>query len=554
MIDGQKVLSPPPEHPLLDRPEEERLREEVESLKKQLEEERKKQKDQHEPKKPKPRTLWIIAGIIVAVLLVAFFVGYLPQHRREKALREEALAEDKALPALTFVVAKKSPADADLFLPGNIEAITEAPILARADGFLKRRYVDIGDRVKQGQLLAEIEAPELRQQVAAGQAQLDQARASERQARANMDQGRANQVLAHVSAERWSNLLKKGAVSRQENDQYQAADQAQSANLGSLAEALRAAQHNVSMTQANLDRLAELQGYTRVYAPFAGIITVRNIDTGALITTGSTLLFRIAQIDRLRTFVYTPQAQSGLIQIGQAAIIHVAENPNRTFPGAITRTSNSLDPASRTMLTEVQIPNPNGTLLPGEFTQVEMKVFRKDPPILIPGDAIIVRANGTFVGVLADAGDNNGKQLDTTLHEEPAKGQDQKGKSGKSKGKQPSEKKAQADKQAEEKKQRQEQEKLPEFIVHLVPVAMGRDYGNQTEILTGLQPGQRVIVNPTDDVMENVHVHASLSKQDSQPAKAAQPNATSEKLAPQPGGDAPAQQPDKGKTNRGPGN
>jgi multidrug efflux pump subunit AcrA (membrane-fusion protein) len=363
-------------------------------------------------------------------------------------------------------------------------------------------------------------------------------------------------VLAHVSAERWSNLLKKGAVSRQENDQYQAADQAQTANLGSLAEALRAAQHNVSMAQANLDRLMELQGYTKVYAPFAGIITVRNIDTGALITTGATLLFRIAQIDRLRTFVYTPQAQAGLVQVGQAATLHVAENPNRTFPGTITRTANSLDPASRTMLTEVQIPNPTGTLLPGEFTQIEMKVFRKDPPILIPGDAIIVRANGTFVGVLADAGDNNGKQLDQTLPEEPAKGQDQKGKSGKSKGKQPSERKAAADKQAEDKKQRQEQDKLPEFIVHLVPVAMGRDYGNQTEILTGLQPGQRVIVNPTDDVMENVHVHASLSKQDSQTTanQGSQPNATGEKLAPQPGGDAPAKQPDKGKTNRGPGN
>jgi multidrug resistance efflux pump len=196
-------------------------------------------------------------------------------------------------------------------------------------------------------LLAEIEAPELRQQVAAGQALLEQTRASERKAKANMDQGYANQTLAHVSAERWSNLLKKGAVSHQENDQYQAADQAQTANLGSLAEALRAAQHNVSMAQANLDRLSELQGYTRVYAPFAGIITLRNIDTGALITTGSTLLFRIAQIDRLRTFVYTPQAQAGLIQVGQPAIIRVAENPNRTFPGAITRASgSSIQPAA----------------------------------------------------------------------------------------------------------------------------------------------------------------------------------------------------------------
>lgn len=238
------------------------------------------------------------------------------------------------------------------------------------------------------------------------------------------------------------------------------------------------------------------------------------------------------------------------MQIGQTAFLHVAEAPNRICRGTITRAASSLDPTSRTMLPEVQIPNPDGSLLPGEFTQVEMKVFRKDPPILIPGDAILVRSNGTFVGVLSDAGDNDGKQLDQLLPEEPAKEQQQKNQLG-------SDKKAKADKQEEEKKQRQEEEKLPEFIVHLVPVSIGRDYGNETEILTGLQTGQRVVVNPTDDVVENVHVHASLSKQvgatAAKPNSGAQPNASTEKLAPKLGGDSNPQQPDKEKTNRGPG-
>ena len=317
------LLEAPPEHPVLERPTEERLRAENESIRKQLEEERNrnKEKDRKNSGKPSKRALIWIGLLILAVLLLAFLVGFLPRYRHERQLKADAQREEQTLPEVTFVVAGRSAPTSRLLLPGDIEAITEAPILARADGYLLKRYADIGDRVKAGQILADIEAPDLDQQVQQARSQLLQARAAIDQAIANLDQGKANQALSHVTAIRWDALLKKGAVSRQENDQYQLQDQALIANVHSLDQAVSATRQNADAAQANLDRLLNLQAYEQVRSPFDGVVTLRNVDVGALIGNGSTLLFRVAQTDRLRIYVFIPQANAPTLQVGQSASV-----------------------------------------------------------------------------------------------------------------------------------------------------------------------------------------------------------------------------------------
>src|SRR5581483_11843495 len=263
----------------------------------------------------------------------------------------------EALPTVTLAPVARSKSDAELVLPGSIQALSESPVLARADGYIKRRYVDIGDRVSAGQLVAEIEAPELDQQVRQAEATLAQARSSLEQTLAHLEQGRSNEGLARVTAERWRNLTLKGAVSRQENDQYQTQYMAQSANVQALEKAVAAARSNVGAAEANLARLTELQGYMKVRAPFAGVITVRNIDAGTLVTAGSTLLFRIAQSNMVRTYVNVPQSDAASVRVGQTARLSLPDLPGRSFEGRVTRTANALDPATRTLLAEVQVPN-----------------------------------------------------------------------------------------------------------------------------------------------------------------------------------------------------
>ena len=285
----------------------------------------------------------------------------------------------------------------DLVLPGNIQAVTEAPILARAEGYVQRRYVDIGDRVTAGQLLAEVEAPDLDQQVRQAQAAVEQAQADLERANAALEQGKANESIAKVTATRWDNLVKRGAVSKQENDQYQAQYQAQAANVRALERAVDAAKGNIAAMQANVGRLTEMQGYLKVRAPFAGVITLRNVDVGTLVNTGNTMLFRIAQTNLLRTYLNVPQSSASDVHVGQMASLATPELPERKFSGAVTRTANALDPSSRTLLVEVQVPNPDGKLLPGMYVEVDLHLPRKDPPLLLPSDTLVVRPEGTMV-------------------------------------------------------------------------------------------------------------------------------------------------------------
>jgi RND family efflux transporter MFP subunit len=567
MPDPELLLPPAPERHILDQPEEVKLRLEVESLRQQLEQERErnKSKDKQAPQRPRKRTLWLIGLALAIVLVIAFFVGYLPHRAREKQLHQDAQAEAKFLPVLGYIYTQLSPSQTQLTLPGNIEAITEAPVLARAGGYLKKRYVDIGDRVKAEQLLAEIAAPDLDQQVAQARAQLLQARASLRQASAAVDQARANQALAKVTADRWAGLLKRGAVAPQDNDTRQADYVAQTANVSALEEAVSAAQQNVSAADANLNRLLELQGYEQVRAPFAGVITLRNIDAGALITTGQTLLFRIAQTDRLRTYIYVPETNAPQVQVGQKATLAVEEYPGRPFAGQVTRTSEALDPGTRTLLTEVQVPNVRNTLSPGMFSEVTLNQLRPHPPVLIPSDALIVRPTGLFVAVLqGDAPDVVDTQSDSQSQggdQQKSKGkgkdngQDTENESGGGKDGGKDGKKDKDDRKDKAELEKQQQ-RLPTFTVHLTPVTVGRDYGNATEILTGLSGGQRIIQNPNDHVVEKAQIKGQLSKQNPvnlAPGHGAKQNANSETLAPNPGARPVPKQPSKERMDRGPG-
>jgi RND family efflux transporter MFP subunit len=435
-------------------PTEDLLRSEIEDLKRQLEEQEHKK-----PAGPSGLTLLVIALVLVALVVVGFFAGYLPRRRRESVLAAESKAGAESLPVVTVQKVKRSEAKSNLVLPGNIEAVTEAPVLARASGYIKRRYADIGDRVKQGQVLAEIEAPELDQQIRQAKASVDQANSTVEQAEAGLQQGRSNENLARVTAQRWENLSKKGVVSRQENDTYQLQWAAQQANVQALEKAVAAARNNASSVEANVARLNDLLEYQTVRAPFAGVITLRNVDAGVLVNEGNTLLFRIAQTDRLRTYLNVPQADASSVRVGQQAVLVIPDLPGHGFPGAVTRTANALDPATRTLLVEVQVPNPAALLMPGMYAQVDLSVPRKDPPLLIPGDTLVVRSNGPQVAVVQ-----------------------------------------------------------PDGRVHFELIQLGRDFGNRLEVLSGLEEGQQVVVNPSDAIREGAKVKPVAAPETAAPA------------------------------------
>src|ERR1017187_7799773 len=356
------------------------------------------------PSGPSRLTLLAIALLLVVLVVAGFFAGYLPRRRRESVLAAETKIAVDTLPVVNVQIVRRAEAKSSLVLPGNIQAVMEAPVLARASGYIKRRYADIGDRVKEGQVLAEIEAPELNQQIRQAKATVDQANSSIEQAQAALQQGRSNENLARVTAQRWENLSKKGVVSRQEDDTYQAQWAAQQANVQALEKAVSAARNNAAAVEANVARLNDLLAYQTVRAPFAGVITLRNVDEGVLVNEGNTLLYRIAQTDRLRTYLNVPQADAGSVRVGQQAVLVIPDLPGRGFPGAVTRTANALDLATRTLLVEIQVPNPAALLMPGMYAQVDLSIPRKDPPLLIPGDTLVVRSDGPQVAVVEPDG------------------------------------------------------------------------------------------------------------------------------------------------------
>jgi RND family efflux transporter MFP subunit len=407
------------------------------------------------------RSVAIIVVVLVVLFAGIFLFGWTRHGQVEKAARADAQLEATALPTVTVTTAVRAASAAELTLPGNIQAITEAAVLARAEGYLVKRYADIGDRVHEGQLLAELDTPDLDQQVIQAQAALQQTNAALAQAKAALEQSKANAQLADVTAKRNTILVSRGVLSKQEGDQSDATLLAQTANVSASVANVNAAQQNVSANEANLRRLLDLQSFKKVRAPFDGVITLRNIDTGSLISSGSTLLFRIAQNNVLRIFVNVPQSDFSSFTVGMPAPITVSELPGKTFAGKVSRLSGALDTNTRTLLTEVEVPNAQGALLPGMYAQVHFSITRTQPAVLVPGDAIVTRASGSLVAVV---------DSDNT--------------------------------------------------VHFRPVHLGRDFGTNVEILKGLEPGEKVVVNPTDDVREGAKVKTTM---DVEPGAARQP-------------------------------
>jgi RND family efflux transporter MFP subunit len=366
------------------------------------------------------------AGALVAVAVAALVLGlgiYSGVRARSKADVTLKQATDEAA-VITVNVVNPKPGDPvrDIRLPGVTQAFIDAPIFARTSGYLKRWYFDIGARVKQGQLLAEIDSPEVDQQL--------------QQARADLETAQANLRQAKITADRWEALLDSGSVSKQETDV--------------AVSALSATKATADSNAANVRRLEQLQGFEKIYAPFDGIVTARNTDIGALIDAGSATatreLFHMAAIQRLRVFVAVPEIYSRAARTGASAALTLDEYPGREFHGTLARNASAIDPASRTLLVEVDVDNPKDELLPGAYVFVHLKLPRQTPSVSVPANVLLFRSQGLQVGVVRD-------------------GQAQ-----------------------------------------LVPVTIGHDYGTTVEIVAGIQPTDQVIVSPSDSLTSGTRV------------------------------------------------
>jgi multidrug efflux pump subunit AcrA (membrane-fusion protein) len=441
---------------------------------------------------PMPRLKLLAVVAILGAAAAIYFLGYLPRERTTKQL-DAAAAARRVTPALVnSATVKRAAPSSELLLPGNVTPITEAYIFARAAGYLKRRYVDIGDRVRSGQKLADIEAPDLDQQVSQGQAALAQSQGQLGQAQATLEQFIATRDLAAVTWQRYKVLTADGAVSRQDGDNQSTSAKTSEANVVAQQKTVRATEELVRASQATLDRLLALQGYEQITAPFDGIITARNVDVGALISaTGSSLgptrsngagpsdvpsggeIFRLAEIGKLRILIAVPQTNAPGVRVGQTATVTVQQIPNLSFKGNVARTSSSLDAQSRTLLTEVDVDNPKGVLLPGMYAMVSFTTDRIDPPFLVPDAALVVKSSGTVLAILQpltpDQQQKTGAQgIDPAILSRVRR-------------------------------------------VHFQTVEPGRDYGIELEILNGIKVGEEVAVDPTDAVQEGALVQIAAS-------------------------------------------
>jgi RND family efflux transporter MFP subunit len=324
----------------------------------------------------KPKAVLKVSSILAVAAILGIIAVILSgiSSRRVEAEKLVRTTEESAVQQVSVIHPQFSATGDELVLPGNMEAYVEAPIYARTHGYLKSWRLDIGARVRRGELLAEIETPEEDQQL--------------QQAQADLKTAQANMNLAETTAVRWQNLLKKNAVSKQETDQA----------LGDFA----AKQAAMDASAANVRRLEQLQSYEKVYAPFDGVITARETDVGSLIDGGSSPreLFHLASTNKLRVYVPVPEVSAAMIHNGEQVDLTSDEFPNHTFHGAIVRNSNSIDPASRTLNVEVDVNNPDEKLLPGSYAFVHIKESATARALTIPSNTLLFRAQGLQVGVV----------------------------------------------------------------------------------------------------------------------------------------------------------
>jgi RND family efflux transporter MFP subunit len=371
---------------------------------------------------PPARKSGLLAIIVLIILMVAGAFALVRRVTERGALAKET--ERLAIPTVGVIKPATEPASDQLVLPAQLQAYVESAIYARTNGYLLRWNKDIGSKVKKGELLAEIDTPEIDQE-------LSQAKAAQQQTEAQLQ-------LAKSTAERWANLRKTDSVSQQEADQQ--------------ASAYSQATANTAAAEANVRRLQQLESFKHVYSPISGVITRRNTDVGALITAGSSgtgkELFDVAQVDPLRVFVSVPQTNAPSIRAGLPAYIELREYPGQKFTGKVVRTADSIDPATRTLLTEIDVPNPDGRLLPGSYAEVHFAVPVQITRLSIPVNALLFRPEGPRVAVV---------------------GSDHK--------------------------------------VHLKAISIGRDYGIKVEILGGLDPNDQIVVNPADSLEDGQEVN-----------------------------------------------
>ena len=388
---------------------------------------------------PRPRRglLALLGVVVLLVLAVAFVLGLLPKLHAKAALNAEAESRVDAMPTVSLQLPRQSAVSTQLQLPGSIMPLQEASLYARTNGYLKQWFVDYGGNVKSGQLLAVIDAPEV-------DASLLQARADLASAESNVAKAQLDLTYMETTQQRYDALIKTQSVTPQELDLHRA-DTAKARTTLAITKAA------VLAGQANVKRLEEMQSFEKITAPFAGTITARNFDVGALInasgTSGGQPLFRIAETDVLRVWANVPQAYSTEVKPGLKANVAVREFPGRTFTGEVAHTAGALDPATRTLLTEVRVPNPDGKLLAGMFAQVTFEVTNPAPPLIIPVSALIANAEGNQVAVVG-----------------------------------------------------------PDNVAHYKPVDIGRDFGTEVEVTSGLGPADRIVTNPGERLSEGAQV------------------------------------------------
>ena len=376
------------------------------------------------PTRPPVRSV-AVWGPIAAVTLLAFLVTIGVWRRIHERGQEKAFTKQATQIEVNVVSAQRDRKPKELILPGTFQAFKETTIYPRSNGYVKSWKIDIGDNVKEGQLLAEIETPEVDQQLA---------------------QAKAAYEIAKVTADRWRDLVGKKVVSKQEYDQNEKAYEG---------------------ARANYEQLQKLQGFKDIIAPFGGTISARNIDVGTLVTAGTgnagTPLFRIVQSDPLRVYVYAPQENAPSIHEGLAAKILVQEFPGQNFDGTVTRTAGALDPQSRTMQVEVQVPNHEGRLYAGMYGNVKFLLADENAPIVVPANAFLFRTEGPQVATVAK--DNR---------------------------------------------------------IHWQTIRVGRDFGTQLEVLDGLAENTGVVMNPTDDLAEGIQVQLKPAEKPKRDANAKQ--------------------------------
>ena len=374
---------------------------------------------------------WLMLGLALILAAATYIFGIQPRLVARTDLKKETASIN--VMSVSVTKPKTSGASQELVLPGNLQAFSDTPIYARTNGYLKRWHADIGKRVKAGELLAEIDAPELDDQL--------------QQAKADHATAEANYLFAQSTAARWEALLKTDSVSKQEADEKRHDVAARKATL-------EAARYNVL-------RLEKLQSFKRLYAPFDGVITARNVDVGTLIDAGigpAKEMFHIASTKRLRVFVNVPQAYARDVGPGMAADLTLAEFPGQRFKGTFSRSAQSIDEASRTLLSEVDVENAAGELLPGSYAQVHLKLSGEHAALIVPVNTLLFRPEGVMVAVL---------QADRAV---------------------------------------------------LTPIKIGRDFGSEVEVASGLNATDSLILNPSDSLVSGTQVRVVQEPAKTEPA------------------------------------